>query len=374
MSGKQAKRFCPADRDSQENFSLRPFLTVGVTTYNRHDLLKQTLSSITEQSFSDLEVIVGNDYPQEALSGEVLGIVDPRIRFVNNPQTLGELGNMNSLLRASRGRYFTWQFDDDLYASGFFQAVYDALVKFNFPPCVFTSYEIIRGHSFPHRGESLSGQVRIFSGRHFLRMYFQGLLKAMGCSGVFDAKYLKRIGGVERLCDGPIAIFSEYLLLIKAGLVENVAHIDVPLVLYRVHEESRGASNTDLRLWKCAGENLICKSIGALKSPKLQEDFHDNLLSILKLTFHKLVSKTLAARGFVQAREIYSYLFSLKQHIEPLRGSNLYWAALRSLGKAGIWLVWIIVVAKLTPKAPLALIRLALTTRSLLLRRRYFWQ
>jgi len=71
-----------------------PFFTIGVTTYNRPDLLKQTLTSISAQTFTDFEVIVGNDYTPESLSAENLGINDPRIRFENYPQNLGEAQNM----------------------------------------------------------------------------------------------------------------------------------------------------------------------------------------------------------------------------------------------------------------------------------------
>ena len=51
---------------------------------------------------------------------------DPRIRFVNHPTNLREVGNMNALLREATGRYFTWLFDDDLYEPGFLKAAYDA--------------------------------------------------------------------------------------------------------------------------------------------------------------------------------------------------------------------------------------------------------
>ena len=128
---------------------MKPFFSIGVTTYNRPEMLKQTLMSISAQTFSDFEVIVGNDYVQDPLSAELLGIMDSRIRFINHPQNLGEASNMNTLLNLSRGRYFTWQCDDDLYAPNFLGEVHSTLLKFNCPTCVFTAYEFIYGTSFP---------------------------------------------------------------------------------------------------------------------------------------------------------------------------------------------------------------------------------
>ena len=154
-----------------------PFFSIGVTTYNRPELLKQTLVSIIAQTFTDFEVIVGNDYVQEPLSADLLNIRDPRIQFVNYAQNLGEARNMNTLLDLSRGRYFTWQCDDDLYAPNFLEEVHSALIKFNLPPCVFTSYEFIHGTSFPDLTKTLSGKGQIFSGRDFLGKYWSGDLK-----------------------------------------------------------------------------------------------------------------------------------------------------------------------------------------------------
>lgn len=102
-----SRRLTVMDSDSQTASGSPPFFSIGVTTYNRRELLKQVLDILIKQTFSDFEVIVGNDYPQEILTAELLGIYDPRIRFVNHPKNLGEVGNMNALLEVSRGRYFT---------------------------------------------------------------------------------------------------------------------------------------------------------------------------------------------------------------------------------------------------------------------------
>ena len=48
--------------DGCKSHILSPFFSIGVTTYNRRELLKCTLDSIIKQKFSDFEVIVGNDY------------------------------------------------------------------------------------------------------------------------------------------------------------------------------------------------------------------------------------------------------------------------------------------------------------------------
>ena len=53
--------------------------------------ISECIDSVLSQSFSDFEVIVGNDYPLLRISHELLGISDPRARFLNYAENLGEL-------------------------------------------------------------------------------------------------------------------------------------------------------------------------------------------------------------------------------------------------------------------------------------------
>ena len=118
----------------------------------------------------------------------------PEIRWVNHAQNLGELGNMNSLLGLARGRYFTWVADDDLYAPNYLEAIHDALNKFDFPPCVYTSYVI--ASTIP---EAMSAGGARYTGREFLSLYLAGALKAIGTMGMFSREYLEKAGGLEDL-------------------------------------------------------------------------------------------------------------------------------------------------------------------------------
>lgn len=335
-----SKNLSTVKTNNKEMPATTPFFSIGVTTYNRPELLKQTLASIIMQSFENFEVIVGNDYTQEPLSANLLGISDPRIRFVNYPKNLGEARNMNTLLDLSRGRYFTWQCDDDLYAPNFLEEVYSALVKFNLPLCVLTSHEMIYGTSFPHAAKTLSGKGQLLSGRQFLRMYWSGELKAMGCTGVYDIEYLKRIGGIECLADSSTPLYSEHLLLVRAGLLERLVHIDEPLVKYRIHEGAWGCTATDLWLYGQASQNLVRESITVFSDPELRDDFGQNIASVLKFVVFEFFSKTRARDGCLSRHKSVPFFFSLKKQFKSLEGSDLYRIALVSWASTGLKLVW----------------------------------
>jgi glycosyltransferase involved in cell wall biosynthesis len=344
-----------------------PFFSVGVTTYNRSELLKLTLNSLIKQTFLDFEIIIGNDYTHDVLSAELLGIEDSRISFVNNPQNLGEIGNMNSLLGMARGRYFTWLADDDLCAPDFLEVVHSVLVEFGSLPCVFTSYKIINGIAFPILSKISLGRPKFFSGRHFLRMYLAGKVKAMSCNGVFDTNYLRQIGGVESLCDAPIGLYGEYMLMVRCGLLEKVAFVDAPLVLYRAHEGSWSADGKySVDQYKQAGMNLVHESVQVLSKPELQKDFCHNLTSLLKLSLINFSYKLSARDHYLDRKEVNAYLVLLKERFSFLKGTELYWQALASLRKIRVWLFWPIAKLKFKLAAPTGLIIIIRIARSFL--------
>lgn len=69
-----------------------------------------------------------------------LRIYDPRVKIVNNSENVGPLANHNLVLQHCNGRCITWLADDDMFAKGRLLAIHDALIKYDYPKCVYTSY------------------------------------------------------------------------------------------------------------------------------------------------------------------------------------------------------------------------------------------
>lgn len=271
-----------------------PFFSIGVPTYNRHELLRETLASILAQGFSDFEVIVGNDYTAEVLTGDMLGITDPRIRIVNHPCNLREVGNMNALLELASGRYFTWLFDDDLYEPDFLQTAHDCLLKSGFPPAFFSSFRMLKPVEtfqpalFEHNGTSE------LSGKEFLNWYSAAHPQIASTSGMFDTAALRTTGGVEELCNSAIGIYCEYLLLVKCALLGRIAFMDAPFYVFRRHADSASENNQDLENHRDAGRELLKRCSEVLHHPILVQDYSENLMKIAEIhliTFAYITSR-----------------------------------------------------------------------------------
>lgn len=90
-----------------------PLVSFCLTTYKRHDYLLSTLASIRKQSFTDFEVIVSDNDPEESGKIVVEGVNDPRFKYYANGQNLGMKKSFNKSLEHSSGEYIVMIADDD---------------------------------------------------------------------------------------------------------------------------------------------------------------------------------------------------------------------------------------------------------------------
>lgn len=331
-----------------------PLFSIGITTYNRKELLRGMILSLINQQFKDFEIIIGNDYLQEPLTSEMLNINDERIVIYNNEKNLGELENMNSLLRLARGKYFSWQFDDDLCASDFLSETYKAILKFNYPECVFSAFYYIYGNSTTTKvTNKRSTGMREYSGRNFLRSYLSGAIRVLGTGGFFKTEYLRNSGGAIRLSNGKMAVYSEYLMIFKAGLLDNLVYIKTRLLGNRVHEGSFSCNSAEVELYKQAGLQLIRESIKIFSDNKIVDDYEQNLSSLLKSVISVIITKSRIAGQKFRRNEIVLYLSLIENEFHVFEGRELYVSSIRCSNRMKILISFFRIKAHFKSKMPI---------------------
>jgi len=92
-----------------------PRVSVVVTTYNRSDLLEQTLRSILDQTFTDLEVIVVDNCSTDGTWGFLAGVGDSRVRPFSNANHGVIAVNRNFGIDRAQGEFVAFCDDDDLW-------------------------------------------------------------------------------------------------------------------------------------------------------------------------------------------------------------------------------------------------------------------
>jgi glycosyltransferase involved in cell wall biosynthesis len=85
----------------------QPLVSVIMTVYNEENDLKDSVSSILVQSFSDIEFIIVNDGSTDRTKSMLEGFAtkDKRIRILNNDRNLGMVRSLNKAIKISKGKY-----------------------------------------------------------------------------------------------------------------------------------------------------------------------------------------------------------------------------------------------------------------------------
>jgi glycosyltransferase involved in cell wall biosynthesis len=91
-------------------------ISVIIPTFNRSQLLQQTLDSLQKQTFKDWEALVVDDGSEDDTEEKVLrmGKADPRIRYIKRTITpSGPSVCRNEGTNASKGKYIIYLDSDD---------------------------------------------------------------------------------------------------------------------------------------------------------------------------------------------------------------------------------------------------------------------
>jgi len=105
-----------------------PIISVILPTYNRADMIAQTIHSMMRQNFHDFELIIVNDGSTDHTDSEVLEFTDSRIRYkiLEHGGDFG-IGALNFGMDLARGEYLTFVSSDNLYFSDYLRTLLEAL-------------------------------------------------------------------------------------------------------------------------------------------------------------------------------------------------------------------------------------------------------
>jgi O-antigen biosynthesis protein len=93
----------------------RPAVSIVIPAYHeRH--FAAAFDSARAQTFGDLEILVCDDSPEEAIAATVAAARDPRVRYERNAPRRGFAANFTHGFHASRGRLVKFLNDDDRLA------------------------------------------------------------------------------------------------------------------------------------------------------------------------------------------------------------------------------------------------------------------
>ncbi len=293
-----------------------PIFSIGITTFDRRAMLIEAINSVLQQTYADFEVIISNDNPARKITADSLKIWDTRVRIINQEKNLGEFNNMNYLLNESKGEYFTWLADDDLYNNYFLETAHNILKKHNWPQCFYTSFGYVGNEDITAKHDL--GELSL-PGPEFLNKYLGRQLKAIGVMGIFKREALINLGGLEDVSGDGKGFYCEYMLLIKASKFPVVQYVNAPLVLYRHHADAWGVKSTDVAMFYRAAKSLNKISVAVLLEDNYKTGFYKNYYAILKLITGDCVS-AMRRKKILSLRSFVVYLYETRKYLSSLKG------------------------------------------------------
>ncbi len=112
---------------------MKPLISVIIPTYNRAELLKQSIESLNEQTFKEWECIIvddGSDFDQLSLIRDFVRDKE-KIKLINRPEInlKGPSACRNFGMKKARGEFIQFFDDDDLMYPSMLRTKYEAIKK-----------------------------------------------------------------------------------------------------------------------------------------------------------------------------------------------------------------------------------------------------
>lgn len=230
--------------------SKAPLVSVIVTTYNRKELLKETLDSILNQTFTNFELIVVDDGSTDNTEEIIQKIKDTRIIYIKIDNWGGPARPRNIGIKKAKGEYIAFCDDDDLWVE---EKLDKQLSEFaNGELIAVGSTSKVFGYTEIHRTKR----------RHIITNKILNFNDILNGNAAPLSSLLVRKSSLQFNESQDYLFVEDFLFQIELVLLGGILIIDEPLIGYRQHKNNsssikKNSLNKINALKKLYKENLI---------------------------------------------------------------------------------------------------------------------
>lgn len=204
-------------------------VSVVLPTYNGEQFLAQSIESVLNQTYKNLELIIVNDCSTDSTLQIALkyATLDNRVKVVNNPTNSKLPQSLNNGFAQVKGDYLTWISDDNYYRENAIEKMVDYLDNHKQDVMVCCNFEIIEADGSP---------------REIRRLNINPT--EMIVSNPCGACFMYRKSAAEAIGEYNVNKFlvEDYDYWLRLGLVGSIGHIPELLYIYRFHPKSLTAT------------------------------------------------------------------------------------------------------------------------------------
>lgn len=212
-----------------------PLVSIIIPTWNRADLLSETLESINNQSYTNWECVIVDDGSTDHTKTVVQRFKEINSNFIyySRPDSSPKGANAcrNFGFKKSKGSYINWFDSDDIMHPDKLKIQVKHLLNYNFP---FTVCQTLVFEESINKTLGLRCE-KIYS-ENFFNDFISNKIKWLTQAPLFKRKFMEEN---ELLFDESLVQSQEREFFIRVlDLVDNYHYDNTPLVYFRKHEQS----------------------------------------------------------------------------------------------------------------------------------------
>lgn len=212
-----------------------PLVSVCIPAYNNAAYIKETIDSILNQTYQNIELIIADDQSKDNTVEVIKSIKDDRIRLYENEKNLGMSGNWNHCLKLCQGEFIKLICADDMLAKDAIEKEAKALIEN--PEVVMAESDTrfvdlngkFKGTYRRYHTKGITDGKKIVRAGFFSQNYFGAPLANM-----FRRSVLDKVHGF----DTNYYYILDYDLWIRIACLGKVYIIHEPLNFFRVRNDS----------------------------------------------------------------------------------------------------------------------------------------
>jgi glycosyltransferase involved in cell wall biosynthesis len=253
---------------------LIPLVTIIIPTYNRENIICETIDSIIQQSFINWECLIIDDYSDDNTFNLINKYIlyDKRFKYSKNIYSKGAQGARNTGIELSNGKYLIFFDSDNLMQIKCLESLYNNLMLNNAD--ISTCFSLV----FDKEKNIKTGEFNWINEGNIHNKLIKWETYVDNSSALIDKNIINNIGRFDEECPS----FQEMDLHIRLSEIANYTTIKEKLVIYNTN-------NTD------SISSDVIKSINGyfFLIFKYEKKFKQNIFSYLNigLSLYRLIDK-----------------------------------------------------------------------------------
>ena len=215
------------------NTSFSPLVSVVLITYNRGDLIGESVRSVMAQTYQNWEIIIVDDGSEDNTEEVVYRLANPKIRYlrIDHCGLLGKVRNLG--IKMATGEYVAFQDSDDLWLPAKLQIQMDLFKRF--PEAAFV---LSNSSQFGENAWPVPDYDSLYVGNLFLPILEEQRYHFCGTSLVFRKNVVSEIG----LLDEEIRMMRELHFFLRMSAMYDGDFTNERLVKVRRHANNTSNS------------------------------------------------------------------------------------------------------------------------------------